>query len=205
MKYLDFYQYFSSSWNSPVFGINDIKNVFPDFNNVQLSHWQKKAQIVKIRKDQYFIPQEIQDLELLAYDLKKSYISMEYALSKYGWIPEAVFQLTAITPNRSEELKTPLGTIIYRQIKPTLFLGYELSPSVFYSGRDLAIAIPEKALFDLIYFRKDLKVEADFQSLRLSINSFKLGRFKSFIKLVKQESRRRRLESLLSFIKKEFI
>lgn len=205
MKYLDFYHHFASNWASPVVSINDIKNVFPDFNNVQISQWQKKNYLQRVRKNQYLLSKQPQDIALLAHDLKKSYLSLEYALSYHGWIPEAVFQVTAITTARSENVATPLGMIVYHQIKPSLFAGYELLPSADYPGRFLAMASPEKALFDLVYLRHDLANENDFRSLRLSIESFKKRKFQAFVKLVKHKGRKARLLSLLSFIEKEFL
>lgn len=205
MKYLDFYQHFSSNWKSLVFSINDIKNVFPDFNNVQLNQWQKKGYIKKIRKEQYIFAKKLKDLRLLSHDLKKSYISLEHALSYYEWIPESVFKVTAITTTRGEEVETDVGTIIYRKIKASLFIGYDLEPSRIYPGRSFAIASPEKALFDLVYFRHDLIDEEDFKSLRLFIDSFKTKKFKSFIDLVKHSGRRKRLLLLLKFVKKNFL
>jgi hypothetical protein len=205
MKYLDFYQHFSSNWRSLVFSINDIKNVFPDFNNVQLNQWQKKGYVKKIRKEQYVFTKRLNDLRLLSHDLKKSYISMENALSYYEWIPESVFNITAVTTTRGEEVKIDFGTIIYRQIKPSLFIGYELKPSNVYPERFFSIALPEKALFDLVYFRHDLVDEKDFNSLRLSIDSFRIKKFKSFIDLVEHPGRKNRVLSLLRFVKKKFL
>jgi len=205
MKYLDFYKHFTSDWDSPVFSIRDIKNIFPNFNNVQLSQWREKGYIRKIRKSQYFIADNLRDLRLLSRDLKKSYISMEYALSKHGLIPEAVFQVTAITPLRSEKVATSLGNISYRQIKPSLFVGYTLLPSVEYPSRTYALATLEKALFDLVYFRHDLKDKNDFESLRLTIDNFDTKQFQGFSDLVKHLGRKKRLLSFLNYAKKELL
>ena len=66
-----------------------------------------------------------------------SYLSFEYALSKYGLIPEAVFVYTSATfrKRRSKTYHTDFGTFTYRDVP----------------DRGYWIAEPEKALCDKIY------------------------------------------------------
>jgi hypothetical protein len=45
-----------------------------------------------------------------------SYISLEYALSYYGLIPERVESITSVTTKRSKKFITPLGSFSYEHI-----------------------------------------------------------------------------------------
>jgi len=45
-----------------------------------------------------------------------SYVSLDYALSHYGLIPEAVYQITSVTTRRSKTYDTPLGRFSYERL-----------------------------------------------------------------------------------------
>ena len=80
-----------------------------------------------------------------------SYLSFEYALSKYGLIPEAVFVYTSATfrKRRSKTYHTDFGTFTYRDVPDRAFPHYLR----YFSAEDRGywIAEPEKALCDKIY------------------------------------------------------
>jgi predicted transcriptional regulator of viral defense system len=75
-----------------------------------------------------------------------AYISLQSALFHHGLIEQIPSILYAVTPARPRQFRTPVGTISFHRMPPELFTGFELS-----SGSDAKIAIPEKALFDLLY------------------------------------------------------
>lgn len=80
-----------------------------------------------------------------------SYISFEYALSRYGLIPEAVYAVTCATFEKKKKKKyeTPFGTFTYRDVPSEAFpLGIRLVQEGDYFYR---IAEPEKALCDQLY------------------------------------------------------
>lgn len=80
-----------------------------------------------------------------------SYISFEYALGRYGLIPEAVYAITCATfeKKKKKKFETPFGTFLYRDVPPAAFpLGLELVQEGDYFYR---IAEPEKALCDKLY------------------------------------------------------
>jgi predicted transcriptional regulator of viral defense system len=95
------------------------------------------------------IPKEIISNNLLG----PSYISLDYALSYRGLIPEIVHTVTAMTTKRSKIFDTTVGVFSYRQIKPAIF-GLGVSIEKANSGNFL-IAGKEKALCDKIYFTSD--------------------------------------------------
>jgi predicted transcriptional regulator of viral defense system len=78
-----------------------------------------------------------------------SYISLHYALSFYGIIPEAVADITCVTSNRTTAYNNDFGHFSYQTVKPALFFGFRqipLSPQGSY-----LLAYPEKAIVDLLY------------------------------------------------------
>src|SRR3989344_974189 len=55
-----------------------------------------------------------------------SYISLEYVLSKYGFLAESTFAITSITLKSTRSFSTPIGTFYYQHLKKELFNGYEI-------------------------------------------------------------------------------
>ena len=78
-----------------------------------------------------------------------SYVSLDYALSYHGLIPERVEALTSVTPSRSRRFSTPVGLFIYRQVPAR---AYEVGMIRVEGehGQAFLIASPEKALADKI-------------------------------------------------------
>lgn len=82
-----------------------------------------------------------------------SAISLEYALSFYGLIPERVEEVTSITLRRNKIFKTPVGRFSYSYLAANkYFLGIK---RIDISGRSVLIASPEKALCDVLFLSSD--------------------------------------------------
>jgi len=81
-----------------------------------------------------------------------SYVSLEYALSYHGLIPERVEVITSVTTRRSRDFDTPFGTFTYRMLKgPRYAIGAILEKA----GRTpFLVASPEKALTDKVWADK---------------------------------------------------
>lgn len=82
-----------------------------------------------------------------------SCISLNYALSYHGLIPERVETITSVTPKRDKEFQTPLGPFTYR------YLGIEKYPHGIEqvwidSKHPVLIASAEKALCDYVVLNK---------------------------------------------------
>ena len=81
-----------------------------------------------------------------------SYVSLEYALSHYGLIPERVETVTSVTTRRSRDFDTPFGTFSYRMLKgPRYAVGAVLETA---GSTSFLIASPEKALADKVWTDK---------------------------------------------------
>ena len=77
-----------------------------------------------------------------------SYVSLEYALSAYGLIPESIFTITYVTSKKPGTYSSKNISLKYRNIKPNLFNGYETR---MYDKGSYLYAKKYKALFDFIY------------------------------------------------------
>lgn len=121
---------------------------------VQLSRWKKNGKLIRLAGNIFILNEKDRKINpsklFLACEMvKPSYISLEYALSFHGLIPERVADLTCITTKKTRTLANAFGTFSYRHVKTECFTGFS-------SGRDEAgllyyMAEPEKALVDFIY------------------------------------------------------
>lgn len=101
-----------------------------------------------------------------------SIISLELALSYHGWIPEAVYTITCVSPRRGQQFKTPLGLFSYQHVPAQGF--YEGVTRSESSTGIRCIAQPWRALADFIYVRRKTwpnaaHLEAD---LRIDYDTF---------------------------------
>lgn len=80
---------------------------------------------------------------------KPSYLSFEYAMNRYGIIPESVYSLTSATTNPTRLFTVGNIGYAYYTIKKETYTGYYLDIS---GDRKVLIAEPEKALADYLYF-----------------------------------------------------
>jgi hypothetical protein len=84
-----------------------------------------------------------------------SFISLEYALSYYGLIPEKVETVTSITSGRSRNFDTPVGRFSYVQITKERF---SFGVTINNSGQgNWLITEPLKTLADKIWTDKRFK------------------------------------------------
>ena len=123
-----------------------------------------------------------------------SYISLEYALSYYGMIPEQVEVVTSVTMKKRKEYGTPLGWFIYFALNRKYYsmgLNYEKAED----GRGFLIATPEKALLDKIYFEKNVQSKKDmfaflFENLRIDEADLKNLEHKNISEMVSRYQKR---------------
>jgi predicted transcriptional regulator of viral defense system len=111
--------------------------------------------------------------------LSPSYISLEYALSYYDLIPEAVMVYTSVSTKKTTTFKTALGVFEYRSIKEGLFFGFT---KTIEQGENYFIAYPEKAILDFFYFHQNMNgSKGEFESYRFqNLGSLNLKRFDEF-------------------------
>jgi hypothetical protein len=100
-----------------------------------------------------------------------SHVSLESALSYHHLIPEAVFQVSSVTTQRSRLFKTPLGKFAFFRIpSKSPRAGVE---SVKIDAHAWAfVASPFRAIADLVYLRKEVNWEKD--GLRFLTDSLRI-------------------------------
>ena len=158
----------------PIFSLRDIFKILPDFHRIQLDRWAEKGYIQKIKQGFYIFHTQRRSQYFLFYVANKiyapSYVSLEMALKYYGFIPEEVFQITSISTKKTTSFETSLGNFSYRNIKTSLFWGYQL---VNFGTLKILLAEPEKAILDYLYLHPKLKTVDDFIGMRINIDEFK--------------------------------
>ncbi|MFA6433319.1 MAG: hypothetical protein WCW52_01350 [Elusimicrobiales bacterium] len=171
MKFLNFKEKLKGF---DVFGLADVRKIAPDFDFRRINEWMAKGYINKVRRGYYIFSDaglDEHELFLIANTIyKPSYISLEMALSLYGLIPEAVYAITSVTSQKTNQFKTNIGVFTYKQLKPSLMFGYELREK---NGRRVLVAEIEKALLDFLYLNPRIKDAVDFESLRFNSAEFK--------------------------------
>lgn len=163
-----------------IFNQQQVKIVFPDFDQHRFKEWQKKGYIEKLCKGFYFFS------ELVINDITKyhfankiyapSYLSLELVLSNHGLIPETVFGITSVTTLKKRDILTKHGNFLYRSIKNELFFGYQVEEI---NNIQYKIANLEKAVLDYFYLNSYLD----------SVEKIKEARFDSelFFELINKE------------------
>jgi predicted transcriptional regulator of viral defense system len=115
----------------------------------------KAGEIIRVKKGIYVFganhrrgPWSRETLANLIYG--PSYISLEYALSYYGFIPERVVVVTSVTLSRSRRFETPVGWFTYRSLSRRKY-SIGIDQHTLEAGQHFLMATPAKALADKIW------------------------------------------------------
>jgi len=137
-----------------------------DYRNAEdkIKQMVKKGEIVRLKRGLYVVDEIYSNakpsVELVANLLYgPSYISMDYALSYYGLIPERVYEVTSMTTKQVKSFATPLGRYTYIKTSACLYgIGLETQ-----QGSDETyhmMASKEKALCDKLLYTKKLTIRS---------------------------------------------
>lgn len=145
---------------------------------------------LKIRNGLYALRTDQPQEEIIANRIyAPSYISFEYALNRYGIIPEIVYGITSATTRITREFVVNNKSFTYSHIKKQAYRGYKAEKL---GGATVLIAEPEKALVDYLYFvdlkRKTLNERLNVRRLKKQVimeYTRMYGR-ESLIKLVRE-------------------
>ncbi len=164
-----------------------LKNALHEYANphTKIQQLLTTGALIRIKKGLYVLddnhsntPISLEVLANLIYG--PSAISLDYALSYYGLIPEHVHTVTSITPQRDKAFETPLGNFTYRYLAMKKY-SIGLTRLLLSDNRYIMIASPEKSLMDKVYFSKLLILQSDqeiedylFADLRLNEEIVKL-------------------------------
>lgn len=119
--------------------------------------YAKRGLILRMKRGLYVFPDALPpDLYIANKLYEPSYISLEFALSYHGIIPETVYEITSVTTKSTRRFMTAGKTFTYRRIKREAFTGYVLKRQREFGYQ---IAEPEKAFVDLVYLRRRAHAE----------------------------------------------
>lgn len=149
--------------------------------NDKISEWLADQSLIAIKRGLYVCNPartgQPVSLPLIANQLYgPSYVSLDYALSHYGLIPETVHQITSVTTRRAKVYDTPLGRFSYERLALSVYpLGIVSTRNE--AGHYYLMASREKALCDkliqtpnlaitspaalLSYLNQDLRLDID--------------------------------------------
>ena len=145
---------------------------------------------LKVRNGLYALRADPPPEEAIANRLyAPSYISFEYALARYGVIPESVYAITSVTTRITREFIVNNKSFTYSRIKKQAYRGYRIEKM---GAMTVLMAEPEKALVDYLYFvdlkRKTLNERLNVRGIKKQavMEYTRLFGRKSLIKLVKE-------------------
>ncbi len=199
---------------STVFGHSTLLALLDGYKNPneKIKSMVKNGDLIRIKKELYVVGdtwrEEEISLELIANTLYgPSYVSMEWALSFYGLIPERVYEISSITTKNAKTYDTPLGRFTYIKAKNNLFSLGIVSQST-QEGNYFLIASPEKALCDKLLYTPNLRISSQkqmrvFLEENLRIDTQMLKKFDCTLieACITQGVKKAMLTHLLTFIK----
>ena len=147
---------------SKVLNIENRHTIYKIFERIE-----KYKLIQKLIKGKYILSDlQMSDFEKANIILSPSYISLESALSYYGILPQFTYSITSVTTQKSRKYKIKTKEYDYTKIQKAIF-------SDFVKKDNFLIAIPEKALIDLIYLASKNIGSLNLSDLDLSIINWK--------------------------------
>lgn len=207
MTFLEFQRTFSAF---PVISVVEIGKAFPGFDRNALTRWQRKGYIEKIRSGYYRLAKPVAGEGELFFAANRiyapSYVSLQSALSWYGFIPEGVFTVTSVSTLKTQSFETPLGHFSYRSVRKDLFFGYRMET---FGDIRAKVAHPEKALLDFLYLTPHLCDADHFHELRLNFweiqSQCNLKRLETYLKLFDSGALSARADKFIQFLKEHAV
>ena len=165
--------------NIPI-SYHTIKSVLKDFKrpNDKISELIKAGDLLPIKKGMYIAGRNIKttkpNLFLVSnHLLGPSYISLDSALSWYGFIPEKVFTTTAITTKASRIFTNELGRFEYaKQQLP--FYSFGIKQIEIAENQFVMMASAEKALLDKIINTTAIQFNSKIDALNYLLNDLRI-------------------------------
>lgn len=136
--------------------------------NDKISEWIKSGELLSIRRGLY-IPGPKTDLPvpepfLIANHLRgPSYVSLEAALSYWGFIPERVYEITSVTIKTAKKYNTPAGRFNYQYL-PSPYYSFGIESIQLTPKQTVLIASREKAVCDKIILTSGITLRSTRQT-----------------------------------------
>ena len=148
---------------------DQVEAAFPRFSRDNYAEWVRHGYLVRLRRGWYAFAEATEVAGVGDYFAGRiyapSYLSLEYAMARYGLIPESVVQITSATSLKTASFRNAFGEFVYRSVKPSLMFGYE--PETVGGGLPVLVATPAKALCDFLYLNPRYDSREELEELRL--------------------------------------
>ncbi len=109
------------------FTIHQARAAAPEVAPSTLTRWIQAGYIIRLRRGLYAFPDDAQKpgayLRFSNLIYQPSYVSTHTALSFYGFIPEGVVQVTAVSPRKTISFSNALGYYVYQTLSERGFWG----------------------------------------------------------------------------------
>lgn len=176
----------------------------------QLATWEKQGKILRLKRGFYLLgPEEcrapVSKMLVANQLLSPSYVSMEYALSFYGLIPERTHQVTSITTKKTSHFENALGSFNYQHVKPVCFTGFVRVDDE--NHLPILIAEPEKAVMDLLYLNLSAlpniseEIFTEFYRFQ-NVENLRIAKIKRYSVLFQTKKLDRVTDAFVHFLKK---
>jgi hypothetical protein len=199
-----------------IFNETVLSNLFPDrtrgARELLIDRALKAGEILRLKRGIYVLAPEYRKTEpppwtVAALLLSPSHVSLETALSYYGLIPEAVYQVASVCTQRSRTFNTPLGVYSYHCVPTTApKAGVEVvaAPAPFWAS----VATPLRAIADMVYLNRTVTWSGDgadylLGSLRIEEQDLRGLSFERCAEIT-EAFRSQRVRTFLQGMRKEF-
>ncbi|MFA9491939.1 MAG: hypothetical protein ACERK1_12000 [Anaerolineales bacterium] len=142
--------------DEPVFDTGLLLSGQVDPNDIrrQLTRWTNSGRLIQLRRGLYSLAPPYQKVKAHPFVIANrlvggSYVSLQSALAHYDLIPEFVPTVVSVCSSRPRQWSTPLGSFLFRHVDRKHLRGYQSLE--LGGGQSAVVALPEKALLDLIY------------------------------------------------------
>ncbi len=179
--------------------------VAEDFDRCNLSIWERKGLLIKLRNEYYSFPEFLKVPGFHLYLANRlffpSYISLHSAFIYHGMIHNKLDEkITSIVTSKRAYFANAFGVYSFQKVKEAVFFGYEALPE--FKDFDILMATPEKALIDLLYLFPHYNSQEAIMELELDEDfmkkQFDPQRFREFISQINNKTLILRGEVLLA-------
>ena len=189
----------------PTFNLKDTDKLSSKVYYHRLVEWQKKGYIQRIANGVFIFADEKLDEQFLHLIANKvygpSYVSLESAFQHYGFIPEAVYQITSVCTKKTSKFNLDNIIFIYRSHKRGHNFGYKL---IRWRNVAIKMAEPEKAIIDYFYLNSFIKTVSHIEELRFNRVSIKgivdWEKLNNYLTLYENKSLKKRLKILEEWV-----
>lgn len=142
----------------------------------------KQGLLIQIKRGLYIPGPKLNilppELFLLANHLYgPSYVSLDSALSHWGFIPEKVFEISSITTNPKKNFRTAVGRFGYTNLVLPYY-SFGIMQVQLTKKQTVLMASPEKALCDKIVTTSGVLLRSVKQTVELLIEDFRIDKEK---------------------------